>query len=450
MRIDPALIAKYNVPGPRYTSYPSALHFTESISSDVLLQELQLATRPLSLYVHLPFCRSLCWYCGCTTVITRAQEQASYYLNQLETELDYLHPLLPEQPVVQIHFGGGTPTFLTPEQLLQLGTLLRRHFTFAKSVEFGVELDPRTVTSEHIEVLREIGCNRVSLGIQDIQPRVQHAINRIQPWERIQEVFEQLRKAGFLSINVDLIYGLPYQTPESFQNTLTQVASLHPDRWAVFGYAHVPWMKPAQKLLERHPLPQGDTRLQIFIQTIEYLTAIGYRYIGLDHFARPEDELSQAQDNRTLWRNFQGYSTHAGVDIIGLGMSAISQIGRGYFQNMRTLDTYYQALQEARLPLQRGYLLSRDDEIRRYVIMQIMCNSGFTFAEVQQRFNIDMHEYFSDELQRLRSLEADALITCKEDGIWVTEEGRLFIRNIAMIFDRYLKRHQTPRYSRTL
>ncbi len=449
--VDAATMLRYNVPGPRYTSYPTALHFHSDISSRTFFEALRTSSRPISIYVHLPFCASLCWYCGCTTVISRRQDLADIYLNYLEQELQHLLPHLQgHRSVVQIHFGGGTPTFLTPEQLQRLGDLLKEHFVWDHNIEFSVEVDPRRLTPSHLETLRAIGSNRISLGVQDIQPDVQEAINRVQPWPLIQDVFQEARRLGFTSINVDLMYGLPRQTLQSFRDTLEKMLSLQPDRWAIFGYAHIPWIKPAQKLLERHGLPGASERIQLFMLAVEYLTTAGYRYIGLDHFARPEDELARAQEAGTLWRNFQGYSTHAGVDLIGLGMSAISQTEGGYFQNHKTLKTYYAALDADYHPLHRGYLLTEDDHIRRYVIMQIMCNLEVSFKDLETRFGIQPLSYFARELEALAPLEADGLLRRQSDGLRITETGRFFLRNVAMIFDRYLKSTKAPRYSQTL
>ncbi len=449
--VDAEIMARYDVPGPRYTSYPTALQFHPHVSAEDFFLDLHSSSRPLSLYVHLPFCASLCWYCGCTTVISRKREKADIYLDYLERELSHVHTHLSEnRHVVQIHFGGGTPTFLSPEQLLRLRDLLRSHLTWAQEVAFSVEVDPRRLTPDHLATLRAMGCNRISLGVQDIQPEVQEAINRIQPWELIRDVFQEARRQGFSSINVDLMYGLPHQTVKRFRDTLEKMLTLQPDRWAIFGYAHVPWMKPAQKLLERRPLPRASERIQLFMLAVDMLTEAGYQYIGLDHFALPEDELTQAQKAGTLWRNFQGYSTHAGVDLIGLGMSAISQTTQGYFQNHKTLEAYYTALDAGQHPLYRGYVLTEDDRIRRYVIMQIMCNLGFSFDAIRTRFHVEPETYFARELEALEPLEADGLLIRHAEGVRLTETGRFFLRNVAMVFDRYLKETPSRQYSRTV
>ena len=436
------LVRKYNVPGPRYTSYPPATQFKPLREPAIWEEEIRHRNqepRNLSLYFHLPFCRSLCWYCGCTTVITREQNQSSTYLDYLAKELALAAPTLNEKNrVVQIHLGGGTPTFLRPDELTELGQLIREHFAVAPAVEAGVEIDPRRVTEEHIRALAEGGFNRASIGIQDFDPKVQLAVHRIQPREQVNQVVKWVREAGFKSINLDLIYGLPYQTVETFSKTLEATLDLRPDRLAVFSYAHVPWIKPAQKSLENHDLPSAETKLQLLKTTIETLTSAGYVYIGMDHFAREGDELALAQKQGRLQRNFQGYSTHQGLDIQGFGMSSISQAGDCYWQNEKELPAYYDSLNRGRLPLARGYRLTEDDRIRRQTIMRLMCDMGLEFEQMSREIERPFAEYFDRELKSIEDLELDGLLRRSPAGIEVTNAGRLFIRNIAMRFDPYL------------
>ncbi len=341
--VDRDLLAKYDIQAPRYTSYPSAAHFTAAVSADAIMERIRRNNtarppRDLSLYVHLPFCASRCWYCGCTTVITRRQESSAVYLRWLEGEITRMAVSLgPVRRVVQLHLGGGTPTFLRPEELRTLGALLRSRFAFAERVEAGVEIDPRGLTPEHVAALREAGFTRASVGVQDHDPAVQRAVNRTQPAELTAHAIAWLREAGFTSINIDLIYGLPRQSVASFSRTLEEVLALRPDRWAVFSYAHVPWLKPSQRLLERHGLPGPELKLALLEITVETLAAAGYAYIGMDHFARPDDELAAAQREGTLHRNFQGYTTHGETDLYGFGLSAISNAEGAYWQNEKTL-----------------------------------------------------------------------------------------------------------------
>jgi oxygen-independent coproporphyrinogen-3 oxidase len=359
--------------------------------------------------------------------------------------------LNPRRKVVQIHFGGGTPTFLLPDELRALGRMIRERFLLADDVEFGVEIDPRRLTRNHVDALREIGCNRVSLGVQDHNPAVQQAVHRIQPREVTERVVEWVRAAGIDSVNIDLIYGLPHQTPESFERTLEEVLDLCPDRLAVFSYAHVPWIKPAQKILQTGALPAPETKLKILKLTIEKLTADDeFVYIGMDHFARPDDELAAAQRNKTLQRNFQGYSTRSHADIYSFGMSAISQAGDAYWQNHKELPAYAGALEHDRLPVQRGYLLTSDDLIRRQTIMRLMCDLELDFATMSERLSVNFASYFASELASLEDLEADGLVTRTNSRVRVTNTGRLFIRNIAMRFDAYLPAQAERRYSQTV
>lgn len=454
VEVDLALVRKYNVSGPRYTSYPPATRFSAEMTWPKLAEELianNQSERDLSLYFHIPFCPSLCWYCGCTTVITTERAKGATYLGYLEKELDQMRAILnPNRKVVQMHLGGGTPTFLAPQELRQLGKMIRSRFRVASDVEGGVEIDPRRLTREHLVALREAGFNRASIGVQDFDPQVQLAVHRIQPLEQTRQTMEWLRELGFHSINIDLIYGLPHQTVKSFARTLEAVVELNPDRLAVFSYAHVPWMKPAQKILE-DALPSTEEKLQILKQVIETLTAGSrYIYIGMDHFARDGDELAIAQRNKTLHRNFQGYSTRGGTDIYSFGMSAISQIENAYWQNIKELPNYFAALDKGKSPLARGYILNQEDRIRRETIMRLMCDLSLDFSQMSEKFGLDFAQHFAAELKSLGDLEADGLIRRTPFGLEVTGKGRLFIRNIAMRFDEHLPRETERRFSRTI
>lgn len=451
--VDIELIRKYDVPGPRYTSYPTAPHFRDDLPQDLVEEAIRTnnqTARPLSLYFHIPFCQTLCWYCGCTTVIGRDESRTAPYLKALDEEMRrksaWLHP---EREVLQIHFGGGTPTYLAPDQIRWLGERIRHHFRLSPDAEIAVEVDPRRLTREHVAALQKAGFNRASLGVQDNDPRVQKAVNRIQPFEMTARVAGWLREANFRSLNVDLIYGLPYQTLESYERTLTEVLSLQPDRFAIYTYAHVPWIRPAQKLLERHALPKAEEKLAMQKYIIERLTSEGYLYIGMDHYARQEDELAKAFLAGTLRRNFQGYSTLAGVDIYGFGMSSISQIDDLYLQNPKELPDYQDAVPTQDFPVHRAYLLSADDLLRRRWIMDLMCLARLNFQELSARQGIDVALYFQEELKELDGLIEDGLIELDQEGITVTERGRLLLRNICMPFDAYLDRSKR-RYSRTI
>jgi oxygen-independent coproporphyrinogen III oxidase len=454
LKVDLDLVRKYNVPGPRYTSYPPANHFCELTDEAGLLEEVRQnnqTTRDLSLYFHLPFCQSLCWYCGCTTVITTQQKQSAVYLEYLQKELALMAPWLnPDRQVVQFHLGGGTPTFLLPDEIRQLGNLIHGQFKISPAVEGGVEIDPRRLTRDHLSALREIGCNRASLGVQDHNPDVQRAVHRIQPREQTERAVDWIRAEGFQSLNIDLIYGLPHQTVASFERTLDDVIRLDPDRLAVFSYAHVPWIKPSQKILEDHSLPSADTKFQLLKLTIEKLTDAGWIYIGMDHFAKAQDELAVAQRNRTLQRNFQGYSTCGEADIYSFGMSSISQAGSAYWQNQKELPAYCSRIDSDRLPWAKACLLSAEDKIRRQVIMRLMCDLGLDYAEMSECLGLDFAAHFASELHALSDLEADGLITTSDHDLSVTASGRLFIRNIAMRFDAYIKSNSDRRYSRTI
>lgn len=451
--IDVDLIRKFNVPGPRYTSYPPATHFTEDVSKELLLEKIaannQAADRDLSLYFHLPFCQSLCWFCGCTTVITTQQEKSALYLEYIERELDRMGEFLnPERSVTQIHLGGGTPTFLLPEEIERLGAMVSSRFRLDPDREASVEIDPRRLTEEKLAALRKVGFNRASIGVQDINPEVQSAVHRIQPLEMTREVVDWIREAGFQSLNIDLIYGLPHQTVDSFRETLDEILALEPDRLAVFSYAHVPWIKPAQKILKALPTP--DVKLELLKLTVETLTANGFVDIGMDHFARADDELAVAQREKSLQRNFQGYSTKGGTDIYSFGMSSISQADDIYWQNEKELPAYYAAIDAGRLPIAKGYVLTEEDAIRRTTIMRLMCDLGIDYAAMSETLGLDFRTHFGAEIASLDDLEEGGLLARHDDHLEVTELGQLFIRIIAMRFDEYLIAGKEGRFSKAI
>ncbi|MBI4657841.1 MAG: oxygen-independent coproporphyrinogen III oxidase [Verrucomicrobia bacterium] len=454
MNVNLDLVRKYSVPGPRYTSYPPATQFTDQVPKELLLEKIRLQqtnARDLSLYFHLPFCRSLCWFCGCTTVITTQQSKSAAYLDYLKKEIALVtQAMRPEREVVQLHLGGGTPTFLLPQEIRALGSLVRSHFNVAPTVEAGVEIDPRSVSSDHVRALKEAGFNRASIGVQDNNPEVQKAVHRIQPPEQTRRVIDLIRENGFQSLNIDLIYGLPLQTVSSFEKTLDEIIGLSPDRLAVFSYAHVPWIKPTQRVFKDEQLPSAEVKLDLLKMTVEKLTAAGYTYIGMDHFARENDELAVAQRRKRLQRNFQGYSTRAGADVYAFGMSSISQADGIYWQNHKELPAYYAALDRGEYPIAKGCILTADDKIRRQTIMRLMCDLGLEFAAMSESLGLDFQRYFERELASLADLEADGLVILTPDELIVTDVGRLLIRNIAMRFDAYLPKLQERRFSKTI
>lgn len=440
-----ALIRKHAVPGPRYTSYPPATQFHERTGEldldAAIVADNRAGAGPLSLYFHLPFCESRCWFCGCTTIITRRRDWADTYLEDLAREVTLMAPRIDRsRKVAQLHLGGGTPTFFPPETLLRLGELLRQHFDFAPDAEISVEIDPRTVTPAHVDALRALGLNRASLGIQDTDAAVQQAIHRIQPQAMNRQAVRWLREAGVSSINLDLIYGLPLQTEATVSRTIEDVLELQPDRLSVFGYAHVPWIKPAQKILEqRNPLPGPEERLAMFGLMRERLLSAGYIDIGLDHFARPGDELATARENGGLQRNFQGYSTRAGTSLYAFGLSAISQTEDTYRQNFRTLAPYRAALGEGKLPVERGYRLTEEDQRRRRLIMAIMCTRTLDFRVMRAELGVDVPEAYAAELAALSPLVDDGLVEVTPERLQVLPAGEPLLRVIAMAFDAYLR-----------
>jgi oxygen-independent coproporphyrinogen III oxidase len=451
------LLRRYNVQGPRYTSYPTAPVWKESYTADAyagILAESAMAERPapLSLYLHLPFCEKLCFFCGCTVVITGTRHSVEEaYLDVLEREIAWVARSAGSgREVIQLHWGGGTPTYFAPELLERLGRAIRASFALAADAELGVEVDPRVTTRGHLESLSRLGFNRLSMGVQDFDPRVQEAVNRIQPFRETRDLVHAARDLGFSSINVDLIYGLPHQTPGSFSATIDRVLEIGPDRLAVYSYANVPWMKKHQNVLAPH-LPDEATKFEIFRTALERFTAAGYEYIGMDHFARPDDELARARRDRTLHRNFQGYTTKAGTDLIGFGMSAIGSIGRHYVQNRRELGEYRRAVAETGAATFRGARLTDDDERRRTVIQNLLCHGVVIKSEIEARFGIRFDAEYAGALEALAPCVRDGLVTLDAGEIRATPLGRVFLRNLAMPFDAYLAdAAEKPTFSRTL
>jgi oxygen-independent coproporphyrinogen-3 oxidase len=437
--VDPALLARYDRPGPRYTSYPTAPNFSTDFGASDFRQfaEGKRATG-LSLYVHVPFCSSPCFYCGCNRVITRSLARGVEYVKRLAQEIDRMGPLFRGRRVEQLHFGGGTPNFLTPEQLGEIIAALRGQFEFAAQCEVSIEIDPRALASGDVQKLANLGFNRVSLGVQDFDPEVQKAVNRIQTLEQTVGAIGDCRLAGIHSINVDLMYGLPRQTTERFHQTLQTILDMRPSRLAIYGYSHLPHMFKGQRQINSDELPDPATRVALLGMAIEMLTAQGYRYIGMDHFALPDDELALAQDAGTLQRNFMGYTTHGGNDLLGLGVSAISHVGDSFSQNPRDLSDWEDAIDSGGLPVWRGLALDRDDLIRADVISRIMCQGEVDIAAVERQYSVDFWTYFAKARESLRSLEADGLVWACSSRVVASPKGRYFLRLIAACFDRYL------------
>lgn len=456
--VDLDLLKKYDRPGPRYTSYPTAPYFHTGIGPTEYRQELHgdeaaMAGGDLSLYVHLPFCDTLCYFCGCNMMVTRSANKVEEYLTYLEKEMQLVSATLdPQRKMAQLHWGGGTPTHLTPDQIRRLGDMLHSSFAFREDAEISVEIDPRELTRAHMEALHQVGFNRCSMGVQDFQPKVQAAINRIQPEAITRQCVEWARELGFTSVNMDLMYGLPHQTRTTYTETLDKVIALDPDRLAIFNYAHLPTIFKHQQLIQDEWLPAPEEKLELLKLSIETLTAAGYIYIGMDHFAKPQDELAQALEQGTLYRNFQGYSTHAGLNLIALGMSSISMLTSLYVQNHKTLAEYYQALDSGQLPTMRGVALSAEDRLRRDVIVDLMCNFVLHKSRVAAKHGIDFDTHFAADLARLQPFCEDGLVELTPQKIMVTPTGRLLIRNIVMNFDAYLqqKSDNKPQFSRTV
>jgi oxygen-independent coproporphyrinogen III oxidase len=453
-----SLLRRYDQPGPRYTSYPTAVEFHGGFDESAYRQRLAAAatsTDPLSLYVHLPFCEARCSYCGCMVIATQRREVAARYLEYLEREIAAIGALMGDRRrVVQHHWGGGTPTYLSPRQIRQLHEAILRHFELDPNGEQAIEIDPRVTTREQLDLLRQLGFNRLSLGVQDLTPEVQKAIGRHQSVELTREVYTYARRIGFPSINVDLVYGLPRQSMDTFRRTLEAVIEMRPDRVATYSYAHVPWLRPNQKQIDASDLPDAALKLDLFGAAVEAFLGGGYEPIGIDHFALAGDELATAAARGALHRNFMGYTTRPAPDMLGVGVSAISDVGGAFSQNVKKLTPYYAALEAGRLPVERGYALDADDLIRRHVITQLMCNFRVQRAQVEARFDVDFDRYFRRELEALSGPGgpvADGFLTLTAEELAVTARGRLFVRNICMAFDRYLPAHAgRPAFSKTV
>jgi len=449
-------VNRYNRPGPRYTSYPTAPAWTDSFGPkefEVAIDDANRKRSPVSLYMHLPFCESLCLFCACNVVIRKDKSVTPPYLSVLKKEIDRMaQGVSRERQVVQFHWGGGTPTYLSPEQIEDLFTYTHERFIFAPDAEIGIEVDPRVTTRAHMETVRKMGFNRLSMGIQDFKEDVQKAVHRIQSYEVTRDLIATARDLGFDSINVDLIYGLPYQSADSFAHTIEQIVGLSPDRIAMFSYAHVPWLKKQQGSFVAH-LPEGMKKFDIFRSGLLKFLEAGYLYIGMDHFAKKNDELAVSQRNRTLHRNFQGYTTKAGADLYGMGITAISGVQETYAQNYRDIPSWEKAVEERGLATMRGYRLSQDDAIRREVISRLLCHTVIVKDEISRQFGIHFDEYFAPELERLKMPQEDGLVAMNDKEIRAAWLGRIFIRNLAMVFDPYLEKQQLaarPLFSKTL
>ena len=460
--LDTTLINKYNESGPRYTSYPTADRFHAGIAAEQYVNALQTGfhentgkAKPLSLYVHIPFCNTLCYYCACNKIITKDRSRSAKYIEYVGREIDMVRKQIggdaTGNTVEQLHLGGGTPTFLTNEEMSKLMGMLRAAFTFSPDAEISIEVDPRKVSADTIAFLGSLGFNRISVGIQDFDPVVQQAVNRIQTEAETMTVIDAARANGFVSVNADLIYGLPKQTVEGFAETLDKVIKASPDRIALYSYAHVPHLFKPQRSIDIETLPRAETKLAILALAIEKLGAAGYLYIGMDHFAKPGDELAVAQAERKLHRNFQGYSTKPDCDMLAFGVSAIGKVGPSYIANVKTLDEYYKHLDAGHLPVMRGVKLNADDLMRRDVIQKLMCNFELDFAEVSQEYGVRFEEYFAPELVALKPLATDGLVELDEKSVKVTPRGRLLVRTVAMQFDKYLREATvTAKYSKVI
>ncbi|MCK9408840.1 MAG: oxygen-independent coproporphyrinogen III oxidase [Bacteroidetes bacterium] len=456
--IDIALLKKYSGQGPRYTSYPTAPLFSKKFGATEYKEEV-LKTNgadenaDLSLYFHFPYCDTLCYFCGCTMLVTNDQSLIGKYNEYLKKEIQMIAPkIAPNRKVTQLHWGGGTPSYQDPKEILNIGSFIKNHFHFADDVEASVEIDPRGLTYEHMKALRESGFNRVSMGVQDFNKKVQEAVNRIQPESITRDAVNWSRSLGFSSINLDLIYGLPYQTLKTFEETVEKVINISPDRIAVFNYAHVPWLKPHQKVIKTETLPSVEEKLEIFKMTIEKLLDAGYWNIGMDHFAKKTDEMSIAQLNKTLYRNFQGYSTKAGCDLYGFGMSAIGHFKNSYQQNLKTVKEYTDAIARDEFATTVGYRMTADDHIRKDVIMRMMCDMELDIPSIEAKHAINFREYFAPSFNKLNPFVEDGLVSIEPSKIVVHGLGRLVIRNIAMAFDAYIDEmmKEKPIFSKTV
>ena len=446
MNLDFAKFTKYSKPGPRYTSYPTALEFSDDFSYDDYIKKLesQDSSRPLSLYFHLPFCKNACYFCGCNVVFTSKEDKMLRYIEYLKKELKILSRHLDmKREVIQMHFGGGTPTFFSAEQLDIIIKEIKSYFpNFAKDAEISCEIDPRHINEDQMRVMSGHGFNRVSFGLQDFNEKVQIAVHRVQPYQITKDAMDLARKYNMHSVNVDLIYGLPFQTLDTFKETLALAITLSPDRFAVFNYAHVPWLKKTMRKIDETTLPRPDEKLAIMQYTIDFLTSNGYNMIGMDHFAKPEDELFQAIEKGELHRNFQGYTTKGGADLIGVGLTSIGEGVDYYAQNFKVMAEYEAAIDAEKLPFERGVMLSEDDRIRQYVIMELMSNFKLDIKRFESLFNINFKEYFADAIEELQPFVKESLITMDDEHIACSQTGTLLIRNIAMPFDAYMHQHK--------
>jgi len=443
--LDFAKYIKYSKPGPRYTSYPTALEFKDTFTYDAYINKLEAqdSSRPLSLYFHLPFCRNACYFCGCNVVFTSKEDKMLRYMEYLKRELDILTKHVDtSREVIQMHFGGGTPTFFTAQQLEEIIKMIKSHFkNFSKDAEISCEIDPRHINEEQMKVMSEQGFNRVSFGIQDFNEKVQIAVHRVQPYDVTKAAMDLARKYNMVSVNVDLIYGLPYQTLETFKETLRLALTLNPDRFAVFNYAHVPWLKKTMRKIDETTLPLPDEKLHIMQYTIDYLTANGYKMIGMDHFAKPEDELFKAIEKGELHRNFQGYTTKGGADLVGGGLTSIGEGVDYYAQNFKDMKEYEAAIEAGKLPFERGVMLNEDDMIRQHVIMELMSNFKMDIKRFNEEFDVDFNTYFKEDLPDLQPFIEEGLVVMDSNHITCSETGTLLIRNIAMVFDAYMNKH---------
>jgi len=447
----------YSKPGPRYTSYPTALEFGSSFDYDAYIEKLknQDSSHPLSLYFHLPFCRNACYFCGCNVVFTSKEDKMIRYMNYLKRELEILSKHVDtSRQVIQMHFGGGTPTFFTAKQLKRIIKTIKHHFkNFAKDAEISCEIDPRHIDEDQMRVMSNAGFNRVSFGVQDFNEKVQIAVHRVQPYDVTKKAMELARKYKMKSVNIDLIYGLPFQTLETFKETLELVLTLDPNRFAVFNYAHVPWLKKTMRKIDETTLPQPDVKLQIMQYTIDFMEKHGYKMIGMDHFAKPDDELFKAIKKGELHRNFQGYTTKGGADLIGVGLTSIGEGAADYYaQNFKDMRSYEEAIDAGKLPFERGVVLNEDDKVRQYVIMELMSNFKLDIRRFEEKFDINFQEYFADAIEQLKPFVDDELITMDEKHIECSQTGTLLIRNIAMPFDAYMGKHAASKktFSKTV
>jgi oxygen-independent coproporphyrinogen-3 oxidase len=457
--VSEALLRQYDVSGPRYTSYPTADRFVEAFVASDYAQALEqrrggaaALALPLSLYIHIPFCESLCYYCACNKIITKHHEKSAEYLRYLTREVE-LHTALigTGQSVSQLHLGGGSPTFLSDDELRTLMSMLKRNFRFAPGGEYSIEIDPRTVDEKRLDTLAELGFNRLSFGVQDFDPAVQKAVHRVQPAEQVFSLVAAARARNFDSVNVDLIYGLPMQSPESFDRTLAQVVELRPDRIALYAYAHLPERFKPQRRINIVDLPSGGSKIAMLSRSLAAFMGAGYMYVGMDHFALPDDSLAVAKRQGRLHRNFQGYSTQPDCDLIALGVSSIGRIGATYSQNAKTLEDYYDALDHGNFPVVRGLALTRDDLVRRAVIMALMCQGHVQFESIDLAFLIEFQSYFAKEMQALQTLVDQGLVVLEDSGIQVTDQGWFFVRAVAMVFDRNLQTDRTrARFSKII